>query len=46
MARPAANIPSQELFFMHPKHGKTFHHRLHLSSAEEMRELVEWVNRP
>jgi len=44
-ARPAANLPSQELFFMHPKHGKTQHHTLHLATIEEMRSMVEWVGR-
>lgn len=45
MARPAANIPSQEFFFMHPKHGKTFHHRLRLETIESMRQYLEWVGR-
>ena len=45
MARPAANLPSQELFFMHPKHGKTFHHRLRLETIESMRQYVEWIGR-
>ena len=40
MSRAAANIPSQELFFMHPKHGKTHHHRIRLASVEEMRKYV------
>ncbi len=44
-ARPAANIPSQELFFLHPKHGKVHHETLHLATVQEMRELQEWVGR-
>ena len=45
MGRPAANIPSQEFFLMHPKHGKTHQHRIRLASKEEMRELIEWTGR-
>ncbi len=44
-SRPAASIPSQELFFMHPKYGKIHHEQIHLSTVEEMRSLIEWINR-
>ena len=43
MNRPAANIPSQELFLLHPRHGLTHRHRIKLASVEEMRELIEWT---
>ena len=45
MSRPAASLPSQELFFMHPKHGKVHHETLHLASVEEMRQFQEWIGR-
>lgn len=40
MARPRANRPSQELFFVHPKYGVTHHHRIHLASVNEIRNLL------
>ena len=43
MSRPAANIPSQEFFLFHPKHGLTHRHRIRLASAEEMRADIEWL---
>lgn len=43
MSRPAASLPSQELWFMHPKHGKVHHETLHLATVAEMRQYVEWV---
>ena len=45
MQRPAANIPSQEFFLMHPRHGITHRHRIRLASKEEMREGIEWIGR-
>ena len=45
MGRPAANIPSQEFFLMHPKHGQTHNHRIRLASKEEMRDHMEFVGR-
>ncbi len=45
MSRPAASLPSQELFFMHPKHGKVHHETLHLASVAEMRQFQEWIGR-
>lgn len=44
MSRPMASLPSQELFFMHPKHGKIHHETLHLASVEELRQYVAWVD--
>ena len=44
-SRPQANLPSQELFFMHPKHGKVHHEVLHLATVKEMRQFHEWVGR-
>lgn len=43
MSRPAANLPSQELFFMHPTHGKVHHETLHLASVAEQRQYMEWI---
>ena len=43
MSRPMASLPSQELFFMHPIHGKVHHEILHLASISEMRQFVEWI---
>lgn len=45
MSRPAASLPSQELWFMHPKHGKVHHETLHLATVAEMRQFQEWVGR-
>jgi len=45
MSRPAASLPSQELFFLHPKHGKVHHETLHLASVSEMRKYMEWIGR-
>lgn len=45
MSRPAASLPSQELFFMHPQHGKVHHETLHLASISEQRQYVEWMGR-
>ena len=38
-SRPEAGLPSQELLFLHPKYGKTHHHRIHLATADEVRHL-------
>jgi hypothetical protein len=43
MSRPAASIPSQELFLVHPKYGLTHRHRIRLATVEEMRNLIEKV---
>lgn len=40
----SANIPSQEFFLMHPRRGKTHHHRIHLATADEVRQVV-WTKR-
>jgi hypothetical protein len=45
MSRPAANIPSQEFFLVHPKYGLTHRHRIRLATVAEMRELIEWTGR-
>ncbi len=45
MSRPAASLPSQEFFFMHPRHGKVHHETLHLASVDEMRQFQEWIGR-
>ncbi len=37
MRQPRANRPSQELFFVHPKHGVTHRHRLYLADRDEVR---------
>ncbi len=37
--RPAANLPSQELLFVHPARGKTQHNRIHLATVDEVRTL-------
>lgn len=37
--RPAANLPSQELLFVHPERGKTQQNRIHLASVDEIRTL-------
>ncbi|KKN84436.1 hypothetical protein LCGC14_0288980 [marine sediment metagenome] len=39
MRRPRANRPSQEMFFVHPDKGITHRHRIHLASAEEVRDI-------
>ena len=45
MSRPAASLPSQDLWFMHPKHGMVHKEILHLASVEEMRQFQEWIGR-
>jgi hypothetical protein len=45
MQRPAASIPSQEFFLLHPGHGITNRHRLRLATADEMRSLINWTGR-
>lgn len=45
MQRPAASIPSQEFFLLHPKHGITNRHRIRLATKEEMRALINWTGR-
>jgi len=45
MSRPAASLPSQEFWFLHPKHGKVHHETLHLASVDEMRQFQEWIGR-
>lgn len=37
--RPAANLPSQELLFVHPTRGKTQQNRIHLATVDEVRTL-------
>lgn len=37
-----ANLPSQEFYLVHPRRGKTHHHRIHLAEVEEVRQF-EWV---
>ena len=39
MRQPRANRPSQELFFVHPKHGVTHRHRLYLADRQEVRRV-------
>lgn len=34
-----ANLPSQELFFVHPKYGITHPHRIHLAMVEDIRSI-------
>jgi len=34
-----ANIPSQEFYLLHPKYGLTHHHRIHLATANELRQF-------
>ena len=34
-----ANRPRQEMFFVHPDKGLTHRHRIHLASAEEVRDI-------
>ena len=38
-ARGAANLPSQEFLLLHPRYGKTHHHRIHLATADEVRRV-------
>jgi len=45
MSRPAASLPSQPLWFIHPKHGKVHSETLHLATVEEMRSMQEWIGR-
>ena len=40
MRQPRANRPSQEMFFVHPNHGITHRQRIHLASAEEVRDVT------
>ena len=44
MSRAAANLPSQELFTVHPRHGITNRHRIHLAEVEEVRR-PEFIGR-
>ena len=39
MRQPRANRPSQELFFVHPKHGVTHRHRLYLADRDQVRRV-------
>lgn len=39
MSRAAANLPSQEFMFFHPKRGKTHHYRIHLAEVSEVRQI-------
>ena len=39
MRRPRANRPSQELWFIHPRKGVTARNRIHLATAEEVRQV-------
>lgn len=45
MQRPAASIPSQEMFLLHPSHGITNRHRIRLATKAEMRSLISWTGR-
>lgn len=42
--RPVANLPSQEIMFIHPKRRKTQQTRIHLADVDEVRRL-EVLNR-
>lgn len=44
MARAVANLPSQEMFLLHPRRGITSRHRITLAEVGEVRQL-EWVGR-
>lgn len=35
----AANLPSQEFYLFHPRYGLTHHHRIHLATVDEVRQL-------
>jgi hypothetical protein len=35
----AATLPSQEFYLLHPKYGLTHHHRIHLATADELRQF-------
>ena len=40
--RAAANLPSQELFFVNRKRGITHHHRIYLATVDEVRQIKVW----
>lgn len=40
--RAAANLPSQEMFFIHPTHGIVNSHRITLATAKEVRRVKVW----
>lgn len=44
MSRAAANLPSQEMFLLHPRKGITNRHRITLAEVEEIRQL-QWIGR-
>lgn len=44
MSAAAANLPSQEMWLMHPKKGITNRHRITLAEVDEVRQL-EWIGR-
>lgn len=45
MSRASANLPSQEMFLLHPRYGITSRHRLTLAEIKDVRQL-EWIGRP
>jgi hypothetical protein len=44
MSQAAANLPSQEMFLMHPRKGITNRHRITLAEVDEVRQL-EFIGR-
>lgn len=44
MSAAAANLPSQEMWLMHPQKGITNRHRITLAEVDEVRQL-EWIGR-
>ena len=38
-SRPTANLPSQDMMFIHPVHGKTQQTRIHLATVAEIRDI-------
>ena len=44
MRKPRANRPSQEMFFVHPRHGITHRQRIYLAGVDEVRD-VSTINR-
>jgi hypothetical protein len=38
-SRPTANLPSQEIMFLHPKRRKTQQTRIHLATVDEVRDI-------
>jgi hypothetical protein len=46
MSQAASNIPSQDFLLFHPTHGKTGHHRIHLATVDEVRQLEVYGRKP